>query len=142
MNKKGFSLIELISVIVILGFILTLAVFSLQKFLIQGRDKSFKVITNTFEDGVLEAYTSCIANPTSSNFCIKHEVPEFNEPETITLGELEDEEFVEIIKSPWDTKEKCDRKSYVTVTRDNKDNISFSYKTCLICGEHRSEGCN
>jgi len=143
MNKKGFTLIELIAVIVLLSLLLMLATFSLSGYLISGKEKSFDILINSFEDGVLEAYTSCIANPTSSNFCLNHDVPSYEGSDTIRLYELVNEEFVEKMKNPWKTSELCDSSnSYVTVTRNDANNISFDYKTCLICGTHSSEGCN
>ena len=49
MNKKGFTLIELIGVIALLSIIVSLATYSLTKYLIQGREKSFKILVNTLE---------------------------------------------------------------------------------------------
>ena len=142
MNNKGFTLIELISTIAILAIIVTLATFSLSGHLKSGREKAFDILVNSFEDGVLEAFTSCISNPTGSDFCQNHSIPEFDKSDKVYLNELETEEFVEKMKNPWNTSERCDSSSYIVVTRDSKDNISFSYDTCLICGTHRSEGCN
>lgn len=143
MNRKGFTLIELIAVIALLAMVLILATFSLSSYLMRGREKSFDIIVNSFEDGVLEAYTSCVANPTGSNFCTNHDIPTYGQSDTIRLSEIVNEGFIEKIKNPWNTSEKCDvDNSYVTVTRDDANNISFTYKTCLICGTHRSEGCN
>lgn len=142
MNNKGFTLIELISTIAILAIIVTLATFSLSGHLKSGREKAFDILVNSFEDGVLEAFTSCISNPTGSNFCQNHSIPVFGGKDKVYLNELETEEFVEKMKNPWNTSERCDSSSYIVVTRDSKDNISFSYDTCLICGTHRSEGCN
>lgn len=141
MNKKGFTLIEMITVVFILSVIMTLATYSLARYLKQGRDKSFKVLVNSLEDATLEAYASCVANPTGSNFCLTHDIPSNGQSATINLSELVDENFIEKVKNPWNTSENCSSSSYVKVTRNSSDNISFTYKTCLICGTHKSSGC-
>ncbi len=143
MNKKGFTLIELIGVIVLLSIITSIATVSLNNYLKQGREKSFKILQNSMEDATLEAFTSCLANPNSSDFCRVHNIPEIlGAGERITLKELLDNDFIEDVKNPWKTSEKCSEDSYVIATRNSDDSISFDYKTCLICGTHQTDGCN
>jgi len=142
MDKKGFTLIELIATIVLLSLVLIFATYSLSNYLKQGREKSFKLLVNSFEDSVLEAYTSCISDPNSSEFCKNHEIPDYAETDTIKLSELVDEYFIENVKNPWNTNETCDLDSYVTVYRNSIDNISFYYYTCLKCGTHESYWCD
>ena len=141
MNKKGFTLIEMIATIALLALVATLATYSLSTHLRRGREKSFDVLVNTFEDGILEAYTSCIADPTSSEFCQEYDIPQVGERVRITLGTLEYYGFVEKFKNPWRSSEECDPRSDVIAIRDSEDAISFEYRTCLVCGNHRSEGC-
>lgn len=143
MNKKGFTLIELIGVIVLLSLITTIATVSLNNYLKQGRERTFKILVNSFEDAVLEAYTSCLAHPRSSKFCREHEIPDTKmASELITLGELLDNGFIEPIKNPWNTSELCNRNSYIIAFRNDENNISFEYKTCLRCGTHTTDACN
>ena len=143
MDNKGYTLIELISVIALLSIVLILGVYSVTNFLIDSKDKSFNILVNSFEDGVLEAYTSCLSNPTIASFCTNHDMPSNGNSDTIYLRELINEEFVEKFKNPWNTSEECDvNTSYVRVTRNNANSISFTYKTCLKCGNHQSKGCN
>lgn len=141
LNRKGFTLIELISVIVILSLVLLLATFALTAYLHQGRDKSFDVAVNSFEDAVLEAYTDCNRDRNSSSFCLTNEIPDYNQEKTVYLKDLISSYYIDPIKNPYNTKEKCDGESYVVVTNTDKTGISLEYQTCLICGEHRSDGC-
>lgn len=142
MNKKGFTLIELIGVIVLLSIVVSIATYSINRYLIQGREKSIEILANSMEDAVLEAYTSCLAKPNSSNFCTKHPMIEnVGSHEKIYLKELENEYFIEKVKNPWKTSDRCSELSYVIVTRNDANNISFDYITCLKCGTHESEGC-
>ena len=143
MNKKGFTLIELIGVIVLLSLVTAIATLSLSNYLKQGREKSFEILINSFEDATLDVITSCLANPDSSEICNRFELNDSIAGGTyITLGNLLDYNFIEDIKNPWKTSERCSRDSFVIAFRNDKNNLSFDYQTCLICGNHKSEGCN
>ena len=141
MNRKGYTLIELIAVIAILAIVMVIGVYSVTSYMNRSKQKAFDVLINSFEDGVLTAYTSCLTNPKGSDFCRNHSIPDAGEFDRISLGELENDEFVEKMKNPWNTSEKCESNSYIIATRTSDDNISFNYKTCLQCGNHISEGC-
>lgn len=167
-NQKGFTLIEIIAVIVILSIILMIGTYALNGHLIKGRDKSFDVLINSFEDSVKEAYTHCLTNPNEDSdlnnpnnvkFCINHELPDYDVPVTITLRELLADDFIEPVMNPWKQSEACNPDSTVIVTRKpvevkhkksdgsieilgyDDSIIDFEYKTCLICGDHSSDGC-
>lgn len=143
MNKKGFTLIELIGVIVLLALITSIATITLNNYLIRGRAKTFQILQNSLEDAVLEAYTSCLANPDSSDFCRVHKIPEISGAgERVTLKELLDDGFIEDVKNPWKTSEQCSEDSYIIAMRNSDDSISFDYETCLICGTHQTDACN
>ena len=43
MNKKGFTLVELLATIVILGVLSTIGITSTSKYLTQSRKKSYKI---------------------------------------------------------------------------------------------------
>ena len=106
MNKKGFTLIELIGVIVLLALITSIATVALNNYLKQGRERSFKILQNSIEDAVLDAYTACLANDGSSDFCRVHSIPEISGAgERVTLKELLDNGFIEDVKNPWKTSE-------------------------------------
>ena len=154
MNKKGFTLIELLAVIMILGILVGIAVMSVTGNIKRSKDKAFNIQKDNFEDAVLQAYTQCMITPDSlaiKNFCDNHALPEIGESsEQIKLSELVNNSFIDKLKY---SGEECDENnSYVVVTRkpvyikdtnivDNYS-IDFEYKTCLICSEKRSDGCN
>ena len=158
-NKKGFTLIEVIAVIVILSIILMIGVYALNGHLIKGRNKSFDLLVNSLEDSVASAFASCESEPNSSDFCTNHPLPDANGTDTITLEELVNENFIEPVKNPWKKSEACDPSSTVIVTRKpveikhkksdgsyeilgyDDTVIDFEYKTCLKCGDHESDGC-
>ena len=136
MNKKGFTLVELLGVIVVLAILLTLVVFAYSRYLSASRDKLFRVAVNSFEDSTLEAITDC-TNGTHNSFCTNHSIPEMGESITVTLAELEANNYIERIKNPYDKGgDPCT--GTIVATREttaDKSNISFTYKTCLVCGE-------
>ena len=146
--KKGFTLIELIAVIVILGLILIIGTYTLSSYLMRSREKAFDVIVNSFKDSVREAYASCaadLADPDKSDFCSHHELPSYGQTDTVTLGELISEHFMENAKNPWNKDELCNPASTVIVTGASADetiNSDYTYKVCLTCGTHSSDGCN
>lgn len=158
-NNKGFTLIEIIAVIVILSIVLMVGVYALNGYLIKGREKSFNLLVNSFQDSVRTAFTACESDSSDSSFCANHPLPEPGQSATITLSELIDNGYIEPVKNPWNKNELCNGASTVEVTRNlvevkhkKKDEtieilgtdstiIDLSYKTCLICGTHSSDGC-
>ena len=55
-NKRGFTLVELLAVIVILGVLSTIGVVSVNRYLTQSRKKSYKIMSQT----IYEATMNCI----------------------------------------------------------------------------------
>ena len=47
MNKKGFTMVELLAVIVILGVLGTIGVVVTNKYLVQSREKSYRILSQT-----------------------------------------------------------------------------------------------
>ena len=142
MNKKGFTLIELIGVIVLLSLLTSIATVAVNNYLKQGRERTFKILTNSVKDATLDAYSTCLVGSTTNTFCNTHTLGPVGEWRRLYLSELIDEGFIEDVKNPWKTSEKCSSDSYVDVTREDTENFSLEYRVCLICGSHESEGCS
>lgn len=143
MNRKGFSLIELLAVIIILGFIASIAVGAYYRHLKTTRDDSFKMAEKTFLNDVKDAYADCLSN-SKNLFCSNH--PDFGyQNETIFLKELIENEYSEKIKNPYQLDSFCDMElSYVKVNVNNSTNINnkdISYEVCLVCGNVKSTNC-
>ena len=158
MNKKAFTLIELLAVIVILSIIMILATIAINRYLFQSKNKSFDILVDTFEDGALQGYTECLINGSNTsikNYCDNHKL---TGNEVIVLKDLIDYGFVESFKNPYNTDETCDLTlSTITITANTSVttnyrktklydylldiNPNYTYKTCLICGDKVSEGC-
>lgn len=147
MNKKAFTLIEMLAVVLILGLLVSISGGIYNSYLSSSRVKSFKIAEESFVNAVKEAYLDCNGNNPNNTFCNNHSMltgP--GETARITLKELVDDNYIEDIRNPYDTDEFCDSSySYVTAknsTNTSLINIDVSYTVCLICGNHRSETCN
>ena len=138
-NQKGFTLIEMLAVVILLAILMTIAVGSYYSYIKKSRDDSFKIAENTIQNDVKNAYADCLSN-SKNEFCINHSgYGEKNDK--IYLKELIDAGYSEQIKNPYDTNSFCDASaSYVTVIGNNTDNNS-SYLTCLVCGDKKSNSC-
>lgn len=141
MNKKGFTLIELLGVMIILAIVLTLASISYVRYIDKSRNKAFNLAVNTFEDGLLSAYSECNSGFSASSFCTNHNMPEVNTQDTVCLSELVNYSYLDNIKNPFSGDSYCSSKSYIVVTRDSNINLSLTYQTCLMCGNKSSSGC-
>ena len=143
MKEKGFTLVELLAVIIIIGILVTFAVVSASEYLRKSRNDSFELAENTFLTEVKNAYADCLAN-SSNSFCQNHQSFGFSN-ETIYLKELIENRYAEPIKNPYDTNTYCDKEnSYVVETSSNTSspNQQVSYRVCLICGEKKSSTCS
>lgn len=58
MNKKAFTLVELLAVIIILGLLMAIAIPSVSKYLAQSRTKTYMNTLSSYADGV----TKMVAN--------------------------------------------------------------------------------
>jgi len=83
-NKKGFTLVELLAVILVLGLVLVIAVPSVNKYLKSSKQKAFDVQINTMVEAV-EAYANTF----------RKVLPQNNGEEVrITLGQLKAEGLI------------------------------------------------
>lgn len=123
MNNRGFSLMELLAVIVILGIVMSIAVVSYNAVVSNTETKVYKNYENSMKSGVMM-------------YIIDNGVPASG---MITLEELLLDKRVDYFKNP-KSNDQC-LTSYVEITKNNNDNTNLSYKVCLICPEYKSSGC-
>ena len=154
MNKKGFTLIEMLAVIIILGIILSFSSYSFYKYITSSSKKSFDIAVKSFKDATEAAYADCNANFSLNTFCSNHSIPEVGSTDTIYLSELVDNQYIDKIKNPYDTSTFCsETSSYIIVSTHSKDithngeivgteNNDITYKVCLVCDNNRSEDCD
>lgn len=126
MNKQGFTLVELLATIVVIALISGIGVISYSAFINQAEDKVYK----TYED-TMKAEVEIYLLEHYDDIPLKGEVKRF----LITDTNVNFEKF----DNPEDKNDKCEA-SYVDVERYDKDNISLSYKVCLICNNYNKNG--
>lgn len=134
MNKKGFTMIELMAAITLLGIMSTLAVVSVSKYL----NKSKKTVYRDYEDTLKNAATNYFLDHTGL-------LPEINDVSgtKVLATTLINEDYLENMKDPTNKSFNCNNNSYVIVTR--KDNVGFNmdleYRVCLVCSKYKSSSC-
>ncbi len=151
LKNNGFTMIELLAVIVILALITGIAIASYSSYYAHAQSKVYK----NYEEGMQEAAMTYIMEtgdmPTSTTvlrLSLKYLVGEKDN------GKQAKRPYIDYFKNPRDSNDKCiengTQKSYVEVklkpkqsTTDGKVdyNKTFEYKVCLICKEYKTEGC-
>ena len=84
MNNKGFTLIEILAVIVLLGVVLTIGGFSVSSYLKNSNEQSLYVFKENIKSGMINCYNEC--KYMSTNVC--NGVNINNNTLTITIGDL------------------------------------------------------
>ncbi len=131
MNKKGFTLIELIGVIIIIGVISIIAVPSFSQYVNNTALTTFVAYEDSMEDAARNAVLDCIGNNSS-----KCSLPNKGDTLNISLETLIEEGFIDEFKTPKGGS--CDlNNSYVKVT--NRGNLNYKFNVCLTCDDYKSD---
>lgn len=136
MKNKGFTLVELMAVITILGIIMLIAVPAVTHFLAKSKDTYFDQTIENIETATEEYLVD-----------YPEKVPESeNEYTQILLKTLIDGGYIDNVKNK-DTKQECNEDSVITVTSKGKKtqqegktgaNTNLDIKVCLKCGSMNS----
>lgn len=124
MNKKGFTLVELLATIVILGVLSTIGIASTSKYLTQSRKKSYRIMSQTVYEAAMNCITQGKCNaPTSAYGTV-----------SISTAQLIDYGYLKKLDNPRRGKEDCS--GTVTITNKNSNNSEYKkyeYSVKLIC---------
>lgn len=128
MNKKGFSLIELLAVIVILGIIMTVATIGVIKYLEQSRKQAY----DTMEKSSYDA---------ARNYLMEQSIITY--PLTLKIEDLVEEGYLEALEDPVNKGRIC--KGNVVIEKvDDEDPIStnaleeLKYTINVECSKYQS----
>ena len=125
MNKKGFTLVELLSTIIIISLISGIGVVAYNNFIKEGSDAVFE----SYENSMRSEAIYYITNHYSEITFVDNKV-------TFTPAYLK----MDAINNPKNSNDKCPN-SYVEATRTYVNNRPvISYKVCLICNDYNSDG--
>ncbi len=130
MNNKGFSLVEMLAVIIIIGIIGFIAAPTVSQYINGSRLTTFIAYEDSMEDAAKNAVLDCVGVNTS-----KCELPEKGESSVIKLSYLIDEGFIDPMTTP--SGGICDaQRSFVRV--ENKGNLNYKFKVCLYCDDYET----
>ena len=133
MNKKGFTMLELLAVIIILGILMSLAYTSISKYLNQAKEATYSDFEQNIKDGV-------------TNYLIDHtgSIPNVGESLVVDVEKLVCEGYVESLQDPHESARTCNLESYAIVKRNNNTgyNMDIDYDACLVCAGYKSPACS
>ena len=132
-NRYGYTMLELLAVIIILGILMTLAYMGVSKYLRQTEDAVYEDFEKNIEVG-------------AENYLLEHtgQIPLEGDSLVIDASKLVCEGYIESLTDPKDSSKTCNTNSYAIITR--KSNVSFNmdieYKVCLKCSNYESDACS
>lgn len=129
--KRGFTLVELLAIIVVLAILSGIAVVSISSIIANGRNKAYEDYEKTLKNG-------------AQNYLIEHfeKMPTIGNNSYIYYEELmTNDASYKSLKDP-NGKGDCND-SYIIVSRgaDTGINYNLDYKVCLVCPNFKSDGC-
>lgn len=134
MRKNGFTMIELLAVITILGILSSIAIGGVTQYLKKAKKQDFAMLEKNMKTAI-------------DNYFIDHSsnIPAINGSFSIKAKDLTDEGYLKGLEDPDKTGSSCNLdSSYVLVTRGGSAddfNMTLDYKVCVICSKMKSSGC-
>ena len=132
-NKRGFTVVELLVVLVILGILITLAYISVSKYLNQARSTTYE----DFEKNITSGVTNYLIDHTGS-------IPNEGESLVVDVEKLVCEGYIDNLQDPRESSKTCNLESYAIVKRNNdtSSNMDIEYSACLVCAGYKSPACS
>lgn len=133
MKNKGFTMLELLATIIILGILTSLAYMGVSRYLNQARNAAYEDFELNITSGV-------------TNYLIDHSgsIPSEGESLIVDVSKLVCEGYINSLEDPNESTKTCNLGSYAIVTR-NKDtgyNMDIDYEACLKCAGYTSPACS
>ena len=132
-NKNGFTMLELLAVIIILGILISLAYTSISKYLNQAISATYE----DFEKNITSGVTNYLIDHTGS-------IPDEGESLVVDVEKLVCEGYVEDLQDPRESSKTCNLDSYAIVKRNANTgyNMDIDYEACLVCAGYKSPACS
>lgn len=122
MNKKGFTLVELLTVIVLIALVSGIGVVSYEHFIAGGNNKYYEILEDTIELAGSDYFTDH-----------RDKIPYNDETSEVSLGDLVDSKYIEPVK---DSKGNTCEEGHLYARRVNGHLI---YEVCLECDNYQSD---
>jgi prepilin-type N-terminal cleavage/methylation domain-containing protein len=128
MNKKGFTLVEILAALLVLAILSGIAAISYTAIVRRAKTRSFEAYEKTMRAQAMEVLVESVTDNTRASL-----VPKNHGHVVLNLRDLKIKDFI----NPVNKDDLCPS-SYVYVKRDDVDNSgvhvdAFEYKVCLIC---------
>ena len=132
-NNKGFTLIEALAVIVVLGLVLAIGGYSVANYLNKAREDSLGVFKENIKSGMINYYNECRYLSVNDSICkIEDEFVISGNKLDTTIGKLAEYGFLEnqgseedgstlIIKNPVTDEDITSCKVSITYNKDNQE---------------------
>ncbi len=132
-KNKGFTMVELLAVIILIGVLSAVAVTSMSKLTEKAKQSSYDDFEKTLEEA-------------ATNYFITYaeEIPSMGNQVTISAQTLIQKGLLETMNDPADDSKNCDQNSYVVVRQEaspNGYNMNLIYEPCLVCSHYQSNSC-
>lgn len=132
-NKKGFTIIELLATIAIMGVLSTLAVVSMNSVTKHAKNATYQEFEETLKDS-------------TANYLLYNTglIPDVGGSYKVMASKLTSEGYLDNLTDPQNKTANCNNSSYVIVKR-NSDvdfNMDLDYKVCLVCSKYKSSSCS
>lgn len=132
-NKKGFTVLEVLAVIIILSILMTIAYMGVSQYLNRAREATYE----DFEENITSGVT---------NYLIDHsgQIPNEGESLVVDVAKLVCEGYIDDLQDPRDSSKTCNLESYAIVKRntDTSYNMNLDYEACLKCSNYKSPACS
>ena len=130
-DRKGFTLIEIIAVVIIIGVLALIVVPSVSSYIFSSRKTAYNAHEKSMEEAAKSMTVEVING--KDNYAL----PRRGNFSSVTLKELVNKELIKGLQDP-QTGEKCnDELSYVIIKAVDDD--SYDYQACLYCGSYVTE---
>jgi len=144
LNKKAFTLVELLAVMVLLSILLAIAVPAYYTYVQKSQKEAYRDAEDALKTSAMNAMLGCV-NDRGKEFCKNKRLPQSdNEYVRMTLNDLIKGSYMDPIHDPKDRSKYCsEQNSYVYVLKNPESGKGgYTYYACLVCGDYVSEDCD
>ena len=142
MNNKGFSLVELLAVIIIIGIVAIIVVPSVTQYIDNASNTAYESYERSMSDAAKSRIIECQTDfSLNCNLRLPYKMSGTGSETRMDLSTLISEGYIDSMKDP-NSNDYCDSsQSYVKITLERENSGEYIYSACLVCGDYKTEGC-